>query len=273
MLFRSVNYLLDASRYDTEGYRDHSAARRDHLNGKLKFDAGARGTLTVVVNTLDQPETQDPLGLTAAQVAQNPRQAGTNALAFNTRKSVAQNQAGVVYDLELAPQNTLQARLYHGDRQVTQFLAIPLATQAAPTHSGGVVDLDRGYGGAGVRLTHTMSLAGGPLTLSAGIDYDHMSEHRTGFINNFGVTGALKRDEDDTVTNTDVYTQAEWQLAPRWIASTGVRRSRVRFDSQDYFIAPGNPNDSGAIEFAKTTPVAGLVFRSEERRVGKECRL
>ena len=256
-----INYLIDASRFDTDGYRDHSSARRDHLNAKLKFDAGARGTLTLIVNTLDQPETEDPLGLTAAQVAQNPRQPGTNALAFNTRKSIAQSQAGLVYDVELSPQDKLQARIYRGDRQVTQFLAIPLATQAAATHSGGVVDLDRGYGGAGVRLTHATSLAGGPLTLSAGIDYDRMSERRTGFINNLGVSGALKRDEDDTVTNTDLYAQAEWQVAPRWIASAGVRRSRVRFDSQDYFIAAGNPNDSGAVEFAKTTPVAGVVFK------------
>jgi iron complex outermembrane receptor protein len=40
-----------------------------------------------------------------------------------------------------------------------------------------------------------------------------------------------------------------------------VRRSSVRFDSRDHFIAPGNPDDSGAVEFAKTTPVAGIVFK------------
>ena len=67
----------------------------------------------------------------------------SNALAFNTRKSVAQNQAGVVYDLALSSRDTLQARLYGGDRQVTQYLAIPLFVQDAATHSGGVVDLDR----------------------------------------------------------------------------------------------------------------------------------
>ncbi|OGA52153.1 MAG: hypothetical protein A3F74_07810 [Betaproteobacteria bacterium RIFCSPLOWO2_12_FULL_62_58] len=256
-----INYLADASRFQTGGYRDHSAARRDQLNAKLKFDAGAHGALTLVVNALDQPETQDPLGLTAAQVAQNPRQAGANALAFNTRKSIAQSQAGLVYDLQLSTRDELQARVYFGDRQVTQFLAIPLPVQNAPTSSGGVVDLDRGYGGAGVRLTRITSFADGPLTLSVGLDYDRMSERRNGFINNFGVAAGVKRDEDDTVSNTDLYVQVEWQPAPRWIASAGVRHSRVRFDSRDYFIAPGNPNDSGAVDFVRTTPVAGVVFK------------
>src|SRR5262249_55372732 len=208
-----------------------------------------------------QPETQDPLGLTAAQVAQNPRQAGTNAIAFNTRKSIAQTQTGVTYGLDVTGSDRFEARAYVGDRQVTQYLAIPLATQAAATHSGGVVDLDRGYGGAGLRWTHAAELASAPLTASVGLDYDRQAERRTGFINNLGVAGALKRNEDDTVSSTDVYAQLEWQFAPRWNLLAGLRHSRVDFDSVDYFIVPGNPNDSGSITYSKTTPAAGLTFK------------
>jgi iron complex outermembrane receptor protein len=256
-----LNYLLDASRFDTEGYREHSAARRDHGNAKLKLDAGPRGVFTFVVNALDQPETQDPLGLTAEQVTQNRRQSGTNALAFNTRKSITQSQAGLVYDLPLTSRDKLQARLYGGDRQVTQFLAIPLIFQNAPTHSGGVVDLDRGYRGAGIRLARETTAGSAPLTLSIGVDYDHMAERRKGFLNNLGVSGELKRDEDDTVTNTDLYAQAEWQLAPRWNVLAGVRHSRVNFESRDHFVTAANPNDSGTVDFVRTTPVAGTTFR------------
>ncbi|MCI3951865.1 MAG: TonB-dependent receptor [Burkholderiales bacterium] len=255
------NYLIDASRFDTDGYREHSAARRDHVNAKFKLDAGPRGRFTFVLNALDQPETQDPLGLTAAQDAQDRRQAGTNALAFNTRKSVAQSQAGLVYDLPLTSQDTLQARLYGGDRQVTQYLAIPLVFQSAPTHSGGVVDLDRGYRGAGLRLTRDMRLGDAPFIVSAGADYDHMAERRRGFINDFGVAGEIKRDEDDTVSNTDFYLQAEWAVAPRWNVLAGVRHSRIRFESRDFFITVANPDDSGTVDFVRTTPAAGATFR------------
>ncbi|HTD91440.1 MAG TPA: TonB-dependent receptor, partial [Burkholderiales bacterium] len=244
-----LNAVIDASRFETNGYRDHSSARRDHLNAKFKYDLGSAGVFTLVLNALDQPETEDPLGLTAAQAAQNRKQAGgnaaTNAYTFNTRKSIAQSQAGLIYDLSLSANTKLNARVYGGDRQVTQHLAIPLATQNVATSAGGVVDLDRGYGGAALRLTHETKLAGGPLTLSAGMDYDRMNERRRGFINNFGITAGLKRDEDDVVTNTDMYAQAEWQPIRNLSLLGGLRRSSVRFKSTDYFVAPGNPNDSG----------------------------
>jgi iron complex outermembrane receptor protein len=256
-----INYLADLSRFGSEGYRDHSAVQRDHLNTRFKIDAGDRGTVTLVVNALDQPETQDPLGLTAAQVAQNRRQAGTNAIAFNTRKSIAQSQLGLAWDLPLSGSDRIEARAHFGDRQVTQHLAIPLATQSAATHAGGVVDLDRGYSGAGLRWTRSTELSGTPLTASAGLDYERMAERRKGFINNFGATGALKRDEDDVVATSGLYLQAEWRPWQRWGVLAGVRYTRVSFESTDYFIAAGNGNDSGSADFSRTTPTAGVTYQ------------
>ena len=254
------NYIANLSRFQTDGYRDHSWARRDHLNAKWKLDAGARGQWTVVANALDQPDTQDPLGLTAAQVAQDPRQAGTNAIAFNTRKSVSQNQVGATYDLAFGHDDQIEARVYVGDRQVTQYLAIPLFVQNSPTSSGGVVDLDRRYGGAGVRWTRKTELLGAPFTGSVGLDYDRMDERRTGYVNDLGVAGALKRDEDDVVDRTDPYAQIEWRITPRVNLLAGVRYSHVSFESTDYFIAPGNPNDSGSVTYTDTTGALGVTY-------------
>src|SRR5690349_10969730 len=255
-----INYLGDLSRFGSDGYRDHSSVRRDQFNTRVKLDAGDRGTVTLVLNALDQPETQDPLGLTAAQVAQDRRQAGTNALAFNTRKSIGQTQAGLSWDLPLSAADRIEAHVYTGDRQVTQYLAIPLATQAAATHSGGVVDLDRGYGGAGLRWTRTVDLSGTSLATSVGLDYERMAELRKGFINNFGVAGALKRNEDDVVSTSGLYLQAEWRPWRRLGLLAGVRRTSVSFDSTDYFVVAGNGNDSGSVDYARTTPSAGLIY-------------
>ena len=85
--------------------------------------------------------------------------------------------------------------VYGGYRSIEQFLAIPVATQNAATHSGGIVDLDRNYGGTALRYFGTF----GGLRLAAGLEYDLMNEKRKGFINNNGVGGALKRDEDNKV--------------------------------------------------------------------------
>lgn len=256
-----VNYNIGASRFHTDGYRDHSTATRDQANAKFRLPL-ATGTLTLLVNALDQPNTQDPLGLTAAQVSANPRQVTPVALTFDTRKSVRQNQLGAVYDVNLGSADKLQVKTYLGDRQVTQYQAIPLAAQAAATSSGAVVDQDFGYEGLGLRWTRNVSTGERPLTFSAGFDHDRMAQHRKGYINNNGISGALKRDEDNTVTNTALYAQLEWQFAPRWTASAGMRHSRVRFDSRDYFIVAGNPDDSGGVNYSKTTPVAGIVFNA-----------
>ncbi|MDP1674316.1 MAG: TonB-dependent receptor [Burkholderiales bacterium] len=256
---------LEAARFETGGYRDHSSARRDTSNARISYDRGRAGRLTVVLNSLDQPETEDPLGLTAAQLAQNPRQAVAAAYVFNTRKSIAQGQAGFTYDIDLGGGHALQARTYIGDRRVTQYLAIPLAVQAVPTHSGGVVDLDRSYGGLGLRWSHEGQLAGRRAAFSVGVDHDRMAERRRGFINNMGSSGALKRDEDNRVENADVYAQAEWQALPRLGLLAGLRHSRVRFESQDYFIAAGNADDSGAVDYVRTTPALGASFRVSPR--------
>jgi len=40
-----------------------------------------------------------------------------------------------------------------------------------------------------------------------------------------------------------------------------VRHSRVEFESRDYFIATGNPDDSGTVDFVRTTPAVGATFK------------
>src|SRR4051812_29793951 len=206
------NYMYDTSRFHSDGYRDHSTVTRDLSNAKFKMPAG-NGTLTMVLNAIDQPETQDPLGLTRAQVVANPRQSDPSATLFNTRKSVRQNQVGLVYDINLGSADKVQARTYIGERQVTQYQAIPLAAQSLPSASGGVVDQDFGYEGIGVRWTHTISGGDRPLNFTTGVDYDRMAQHRMGYINNFGIQGILKRDEENKVTNSDVFGQFEWKFA------------------------------------------------------------
>jgi iron complex outermembrane recepter protein len=261
----NVGYLVNASRFESDGFRDHSAVRRDQLNTKLKLGLGEGDALTLVGMSLRQPDTQDPLGLTAAQVAQNPRQATAVAGTFNTRKSIFHDQVGATLDHALSGATRLQASAWIGTRDVTQYLSIPLAAQAAATSSGGVVDLDRGFDGAALRVFSDATLAGRPLRVSAGLEYGRMDEHRRGFINGNGIAGTLKRDEDNVAQNTDLYAQGEWQIAERWSASAGLRSSRVSFDSADHFIVAGNPDDSGSVDYSATTPVAGVLYHVDPR--------
>lgn len=258
------NYVLNASRFDTEGYRDHSAATRDTANAKLKYTLDEDTNLTLVVNYLTQPDTQDPQGLTKAEADSNPEQASPNALLFNTRKSIDNVQTGLVLQKRVSAQDTIRVLGYIGDRQVTQFLSVPLFPQQNfPSSGGGVIDLDRQFGGVDLRWTHTGSLLDRPTTLTVGANYDRQEERRTGYENfvgsTLGVQGALRRDEDNVVYNFDQFIQGEVAATERVLISAGLRHSKLKFESTDYFLSNGN--DSGSLDFSKTTPVAGVVFK------------
>ncbi|MGO4610480.1 ligand-gated channel protein, partial [Variovorax sp. 2RAF20] len=89
---------LDAWTYQTDGYRDHSAARRYQLNAKIVAQPTTATKITGQFNYFTQPLAEDPLGLTRAQADANPRQAVPAATQFNTGKDVEQTQAGVVVE-------------------------------------------------------------------------------------------------------------------------------------------------------------------------------
>ncbi len=250
----AVNYIFDVSRFDTDGFRDHSAATRDTANSKIRLDINEDTKVTLIANYLNQPDTQDPLGLTRAQMQQNREQAGTNAVAFDTRKAIENSQEGAILEHRISPEDSIRVLGYTGKRTVQQFLALPFAGR-------GVVDLNRDFEGMDLRWTRQTELVGRPFTFTAGVNYDNLNEIRKGFTNVAGNIGALGRNEDDTVFDFDQFMQAQWDLTERWSVSGGVRHSVVKFKSEDHFITGTNGDDSGSIDFSKTTPVAGVVFK------------
>jgi iron complex outermembrane recepter protein len=260
----AVNYVVDASHFETDGYRVHSAAERNLFNAKLSLAPSDSSKLTVVGNAVQTPDVQDPLGLTRAQFEADPRQAGVNAIAYNTRKSLAQQQLGVAYDNTLNAADELFANAYTGHRATTQFQAIPMATQlAAPLYPGGVIDLDRSYWGVDLHLADQREL-GGKLLLVAGISYDDLAEARKGYLNfigsQVGVQGALRRDEANNVYDFDQYLQAQWDPDARWRLVAGVRNSVVDVTSHGH-LAVLDAADS-EVRYSAVNPVAGVTFRA-----------
>jgi iron complex outermembrane receptor protein len=253
--------LASANRFETDGYRDHSAARRDTLNAKARWELSPRTSVTFVGNALDMPEVQDPLGLSRAQFERDPRSVDPVALQFDTRKSVDQQQAGATLEHRFGAGQSLRFMAYGGQRGTQQYQAIPAAPQANALHPGGVIDLDRAYSGLDARWAWT---AGG-FSLVAGASLDRLDEDRRGFQNFVGSTpgvlGALRRDENNRVTDTGYYAQAEWEFAPAWRLLAGARATQVEFRSDDRYANASNPDDSGRVSFRATTPVAGINWR------------
>jgi iron complex outermembrane receptor protein len=263
----AVNYLVDAAHFQTDGYRNHSDAERNNFNSKVSFRLDDVSKLTLVVNAIETPFVQDPLGLTRAQLSADPRQAGTNAILYNARKLLSQEQAGATYERMLAPNDELSAAVYTGHRDTTQFQAIPMGTEGLATHPGGVIDLGRTYYGTDVHVTDQRSIAGTPLQLTVGVSYDKLDEARRGFLNfigtEVGVEGALRRDESNHVYDLDEYLQAQWDPGERWRLVAGVRNSIVDVSSFNHLPSAGVVGDSG-VRYSATNPVAGVTFRATD---------
>lgn len=107
-----------------------------------------------------------------------------------------------------------------------------------------------------------------PVTLTAGLDYENMSERRKGYENfvmvngapQYGEQGALRRNERNLMWNVDPYLQTQWQLTDKLSLDAGVRYSSVWFDSNDYYITPGNGDDSGDASYHKWLPAGSLKY-------------
>jgi iron complex outermembrane receptor protein len=258
---RGVGAVVAATHFQTDGFRDHSSARREVGNAKLVFDAAPATRVTIIGNTQYQPETQDPLGLTRAQWEANPRGVDPSAIQFNTRKTIDQIQGGVFVEHRFDDNLTLDVDGYHGTRTIRQYLAL---AGTLPTSSGGVTDLDRDFGGIGARLIWRGQWLSQPLSLIAGVDTDRQHERRRGYVNNNGDLGDLRRDEDDVVRSFDAYVEAQWSPWPVLTFTAGVRTSKVWYGSDDHYITAQNPDDSGALRFADTSPVLGAVWHARD---------
>jgi iron complex outermembrane receptor protein len=254
---------IDASAFNTDGYREHSAATRDVLNASGRIDLGAAGSLRMNLNALAMPDAQDPLGLTYAQWQADPQQASPLALTFDTRKTTRQNQLGLQWSKDFDASWNASVAAWFGQRSVQQLQAIPVATQSAASSPGGVIDFDRDYGGIDGRVSADF----GTWNLTLGLAWEWLNEDRQGYENfvrdgaqtRLGVQGGLRRDEGNRVASLDPYAQVEWTIDDNWRLLAGVRASNISFEADDRYLANGN--DSGSNSFHSINPTIGLNYR------------
>lgn len=252
-------WRLHGSRFATDGHRPHAAARVHHAGAVAHHVSDGAAQLRLVLDVLQQPWTQDPLGLTRSQWQIDPFGTDPAALQFNSRKRVDNRQAGLHWSQHVAGGGELWLSAYGVQRQMQQFLAIPAGAQMPPTSAGGMIDLGRHSVGLGIG--HRMALGTGSLAL--GLDAGRLTEDRRGhenFIGNAsGVRGRLRRDERNRITSIEPWAAWEQPLDEDWRLLVAARHGRMRFDSRDAYIAPGNPDDSGHLRFSETAAALGVA--------------
>jgi iron complex outermembrane recepter protein len=252
-------FLVDSSRLDTDGYRDHSAALREQTFAKLSLHPDDDTRLALSFSDFNQ-QSDDPLGLTWDAYRADPRSAPAVAELFDTRKSIDQQQLGLNVERQFGAAS-LQATLYAGTRRVVQYQSIPVAVQGNPKQAGGVIDFDREFHGGSLRWLQPVEALPGEFEWVLGLDYDQSEDDRQGYENfvgsQLGVKGQLRRDELDRVTSLDPYLQANWRLGD-WTLQAGVRHNRVEVEVDDHYRSNGD--DSGSRTYQQSTPAFGVLY-------------
>ncbi len=240
-----LDFMVNASTQELDGYRDHSRAEGTLVNGRLGVELTEADTLTFVFNHTDQPTADDPGGINAAQAASDPRSARDRNVQFDAGEELDQQRLGAVYERS-GSAGDLVLRNYYVWRDFANKL---------PFTGGGSVDLDRFFYGFGAQY-----ILGDVLPdaweLSAGFDIDRQDDERKRFDNNEGALGALVFDQTERVDSNGVFLQASYRVDGAWGLSAGLRYDEVTFDISDEFLTDGD--DSGEVSFDQWSPSVGV---------------
>lgn len=226
------------AKFRTDGAREQNRAKRDQI--ALRWYQNFANNLRLVLryDDNDAPLLEDPGALTPTAWREDSEQTFGGAATFNTRKFIRHRQGSASLQHDSAEQQW-QLTAWQGQREVVQFLPFP---GDDPGSSGAVIDLTREFQGVNGRYTRSLAET---LAVTVGADIEQQEDNRLGFVNDFGQTGDLRRDETGTVDKQDVYVITDWQLAPKWQLVAGARYSELEFDVADRYITAENPDDSG----------------------------
>ncbi|MEY3887731.1 MAG: hypothetical protein RL650_1823 [Pseudomonadota bacterium] len=250
----NVGLMADYSTFHITGYRAQSEAKREQLNALMRIDLSPQTHVKLIANAFSMPFAKDPLGLTLAQWMADPKQAGNNAIVNDARKTVSQEQLGIVLAHQLNSETQFQARIYGGARENLQY-------QASSPTGGSWVGLNRDFYGMGFQLKGKMhGLTSLPSDWVVGFDQDLSAELRQGGLAGNGVQkGALNRNEVNESQNRDFFAQANWRFSDQVTLITGARRSNIQLESRDDYLSDG-ANGSGAVNYKAINPVLGVTW-------------
>jgi len=252
----NLEYQLQTSHYESDGYRDHSASKKDMATAKVRLNISEDTRLTALVNWFDQPETQDPLGLSRAAAFSDPKSVHISAINANTRVERDHTQVGLNLEHRFNQDNDISLVAYVGDRSNLQYLST-----SANGSAGRASEIERTFWGMEARWNNSGRLLDRPYKFSLGTAYGKMDDDRLDTNTTFGViNNVLNRDEKQTAWNFDQYAQGQWSVLEALDLHAGIRHTKVQMEIDDHLPAL-NGNGTGSVTHEKTTPVVGAVWK------------
>ncbi len=253
-----VEYLLNGSNFESDGYRDNSESDKQQATAKFKFNISEDTKLTTLINWFDQ-DAQDPLGLDRARAFSNPSSAVPAATNANTRVSRSHTQIGFNLEHTLNANNKISFIPYIGNRENEQILPFNAAGTNARTST-----ISRDFYGTDLRWDNIGEIAGHTYNISLGVNYGKSSDDRLDINTQVGglPANAINRDEENISTNYDRYFQGKISATETVDIHAGLRRTKVNLRVKDNFTTAGGFGDnSGTVSYEKTTPVIGATWK------------
>lgn len=261
-----VEYLLNASNFESDGYRDNSESDKQAATAKFKFNISDDTKITTLINWFDQ-DAQDPLGLDRARAFNNSTRDSVVPAALFANTSVSRSHTQVGFNLEHSfnDNNKISLIPYVGTRRNAQILTTsPTATTLATTNAR-LSEIDREFYGTDARWDNSGNLGSMSYNVSFGITYGKSSDDRldTNVLGSGLPISVLNRREENISTNFDRYVQGKLTVLPSLDLHAGVRRTKVRLEVKDDFTSGvgSNGNNSGSVSYEKTTPVFGATWK------------
>ena len=249
----NVEYLINASNFRTDGYREHSSGDKQAATAKLKIKVNEDTTLTSLINWFDQ-KADDPSGLSRADAFTNPTTVVSAVNNANTRVTRSHKQIGFNLEHNLNQNNALTLMAFAGKRDNNQILA----TNDTGTNARSSV-IARDFHGTDIRWDNKGTLINMPYSLSFGLNYGKSSDARTD-TNIQGTSLGPNRNEDNIVDNFDQYAQGKLSVLNNLDIHAGLRHTRVKLVVKDNLTGTFGDN-SGSVEYEKTNPVIGAVLK------------
>jgi iron complex outermembrane recepter protein len=254
-----IEYMLNVSNFESDGYRANSQSDKQMATAKFKIHISDDTKLTTLVNWFEQ-DAQDPLGLTRANVEQNRKGVVLAALNANTRVSRSHTQVGFNLEHAINETNKISFIPYVGTRNNSQVLPInALGTNARTS------EIQRSFYGTDLRWDNNGVVLGKAYNISLGVNYGKSEDDRLDI--NTQLAGApanaLNRDEENISTNYDRYIQGKLAATETIDIHAGLRRTKVNLRVNDnYTTVAGFGNNSGSVSYNKTNPVIGVTWKA-----------
>lgn len=277
-----MEYMLNVSNFESDGYRANSASNKQMATAKFKFNLTEDTKVTTLINWFDQ-EAQDPLGLDRARAFSNSTRKDVVPAALFANTSVKRDHTQIGFNIEHAfnANNKLTLTPYVGSRNNAQILTTTaLATVLRGSGSATnfcsssdplrgtcarLSEISREFYGVDARWDNSGLISTLPYNLSFGLTYGKSTDDRldTNTLNNGFSVNVRNRDEQNITNNFDQYIQGKISLTNNIDIHAGARHTNVQLKVKDNLTSV-NGDNSGHVEYQKTTPVIGAIWKAAE---------